>query len=178
MNAEKLIDLLKYHYRVKTITELATKINVGQPAISKWKNDNSYKLVLKKCKELGIYKDIHKMYTSSMDEFQEIVFNSVRYRILIKVLTEVNGFQNELLILINSIKDTEQIYNREELEELIKRYNINEIKLKELQVTTNKHRNNLISLIYTFDDMEINYICNNLLEFKEFIYEKIQKLPN
>lgn len=48
------------HYGVYTISELADKMGVGQPTISRWKlnKDKSIRVVQKKCKELGIYDKI------------------------------------------------------------------------------------------------------------------------
>jgi len=58
MNADELINKLLNYYRVHTISELSEKIGIGQPAISKWKINNSIKTIKKKCIELGIYNDI------------------------------------------------------------------------------------------------------------------------
>lgn len=58
MNAEELITKLLNYYKVYTISELSEKIGIGQPAISKWKINNSIKTIKKKCIELGIYNDI------------------------------------------------------------------------------------------------------------------------
>ena len=45
-------------YRAKGISDLAKKINMAQPTLSKWRINNSTELLKKKCKELGIYDDI------------------------------------------------------------------------------------------------------------------------
>jgi len=57
-NAEFLIDKLMNFYKVTTIQELAKKMEIGQPSISKWKINNSKNAIKKKCRELGIYKEI------------------------------------------------------------------------------------------------------------------------
>lgn len=54
MDAEELINKLMVYYNIETITELSTKLNVSQPTISKWKKNNSYNTILKKCKKLNI----------------------------------------------------------------------------------------------------------------------------
>jgi hypothetical protein len=46
------------YYNVNTISELAEIMKIGQPAISKWRNNNSINPVKKKCRELGIYDKI------------------------------------------------------------------------------------------------------------------------
>jgi transcriptional regulator with XRE-family HTH domain len=53
-----LIDRLMEYYNVNTISELAKKINIGQPAISKWKNNDAISAIKKKCLELNIYNEI------------------------------------------------------------------------------------------------------------------------
>lgn len=57
-NASFLIQKLMNFYDVDTISELAPNINVGQPAISKWKANNSISSIKRKCRELGIYNEI------------------------------------------------------------------------------------------------------------------------
>ena len=58
MNAEQLIDKLMAYYNVFSMHELSSKIGISQPAISKWKNNNSIVAIKKKCRELGIYNEI------------------------------------------------------------------------------------------------------------------------
>ncbi|MDD2653015.1 MAG: hypothetical protein PHX44_08200 [Sulfurimonas sp.] len=57
-DAEKLIDLLIKYYDVVSVSQLADKIDIGQPALSKWKKNNSVGAIKKKCRELGIYNEI------------------------------------------------------------------------------------------------------------------------
>ena len=56
--SEKLLDKLLDYYNVSTIYQLSDKISIGQPAISKWKKNNSVNAIKRKCRELGIYNDI------------------------------------------------------------------------------------------------------------------------
>ena len=58
MTAKILIDKLMEHYNINTISELAEILKIGQPAISKWKINNSITPIRKKCKEIGIYDKI------------------------------------------------------------------------------------------------------------------------
>ncbi|WP_323589020.1 hypothetical protein [Aliarcobacter butzleri] len=51
---EKIMD----YYEVHTITELSKILGIGQPAITKWKINNSILPIKKKCRELGIYNQI------------------------------------------------------------------------------------------------------------------------
>ncbi len=58
MNAEELITKIMEYYQVHTLSDLSKKLGVGQPAISKWKTNNSINTIKKRCRELGIYQDI------------------------------------------------------------------------------------------------------------------------
>lgn len=58
MSAEELIGKLMEYYEVHTISELSKILDIGQPAISKWKINNSVNAIKKKCRELGIYDEI------------------------------------------------------------------------------------------------------------------------
>ena len=58
MNAQELIERLMSYYNVFSMQELADKIGISQPAISKWKKTNSVLAIKKKCRELGIYNEI------------------------------------------------------------------------------------------------------------------------
>jgi len=55
---EESLDRLFSFYRVRTLSNLAEKMGVAQPTLSKWKHANSFSLLEKKCKELGIYEEI------------------------------------------------------------------------------------------------------------------------
>jgi len=60
--ASKIINKLMEYYNLHTISELAQAIKIGQPAISKWKNNNSINAIKKKCRELGIYDKVFDNY--------------------------------------------------------------------------------------------------------------------
>ncbi|MEV9499790.1 hypothetical protein [Aliarcobacter butzleri] len=76
MNAEQLIDKLMSYYNVFSMHELSSKIGISQPAISKWKNNNSIVAIKKKCRELGIYNEIFGDLNSNINNFQNSEFNS------------------------------------------------------------------------------------------------------
>ncbi|PRN01154.1 hypothetical protein [Aliarcobacter cryaerophilus] len=58
MNSEILINKLMTYFNVFSMHELATKLEISQPAISKWKKNNSVIAIKKRCRELGIYDEI------------------------------------------------------------------------------------------------------------------------
>jgi hypothetical protein len=72
IQAEDLIYKLYDYYNVSTISALAQKMNIGQPSISKWKSCNSINAIKKKCRELGIYKEIFKNTDCSQVVFEQI----------------------------------------------------------------------------------------------------------
>lgn len=57
-NANFLIDRMMKYYKVDTISDLATKMGIGQSAISKWRKNNSIRTIYKKCLKLGIADEI------------------------------------------------------------------------------------------------------------------------
>lgn len=65
MNAEQLIDKLMAYYNVFSMHELSSKIGISQPAISKWKINNSIVAIKKKCRELGIYNEIFEVQNTN-----------------------------------------------------------------------------------------------------------------
>lgn len=76
MDAEELINKLMVYYNIETITELSTKLNVSQPTISKWKKNNSYSTILKKCKKLNIIE--HILINNDADKYEDIITNSIK----------------------------------------------------------------------------------------------------
>ena len=58
MNADDLIEILMDYYNVSSNNELAIKLNMQPSSISSWKNKNSVNAIKKKCRELGIHKEI------------------------------------------------------------------------------------------------------------------------
>ena len=58
MEIKKIVDRLYDYYNIYTIQDLAKKMGISQPAISKWKSRNSVAPIERKCRELGIYNEI------------------------------------------------------------------------------------------------------------------------
>ncbi len=68
---EKIMD----YYEVHTITELSKILGIGQPAITKWKINNSILPIKKKCRELGIYNEIFGDLNSTINTFHNTNFS-------------------------------------------------------------------------------------------------------
>ena len=75
MNAEQLIDKLMAYYNVFSMHELSSKIGISQPAISKWKNNNSIVAIKKKCRELDIYNEIFGDLSKETNNFHNTNFS-------------------------------------------------------------------------------------------------------
>jgi len=70
--ASQIINKLMEYYNLHTISELAQEMKIGQPAISKWKNNNSINAIKKKCRELGIY---HKIFDTGNSNYEPEPFS-------------------------------------------------------------------------------------------------------
>ncbi|MFW3399245.1 hypothetical protein [Aliarcobacter butzleri] len=55
---ELIFDKLYSHFNVATITELAQRLDMSQPAVTNWLRRNSISAIKKRCRELGIYNEI------------------------------------------------------------------------------------------------------------------------
>jgi transcriptional regulator with XRE-family HTH domain len=75
LNAEQLIDKLMAYYNVFSMHELSSKIGISQPAISKWKNNNSIVAIKKKCRELDIYNEIFGDLSKETNNFHNTNFS-------------------------------------------------------------------------------------------------------
>lgn len=58
MTTEDILNKLFDYFKTNSISELAEKLEVSQPTVSKWKTRNSISAIKKKCRELGIYNEI------------------------------------------------------------------------------------------------------------------------
>ena len=63
-----LLKLFEY-YNVFSMHELAAKLDISQPAISKWKKNNSIMAIKKRCRELGIYNEIFGSFSENVLTF-------------------------------------------------------------------------------------------------------------
>ena len=63
------------YYNVFSMHELASKIGISQPAISKWKNNNSIVAIKKKCRELDIYNEIFGDLSKETNNFHNTNFS-------------------------------------------------------------------------------------------------------
>ena len=61
-NVENALERLYSFYNVANATELSKKINTSKKTISTWKIRNSINALKKKCKEIGIYKEIFENF--------------------------------------------------------------------------------------------------------------------
>lgn len=67
---DEILEKMLLFYDLDNMSQLADKIGVSQPTISKWKARNSILPIKKICKELGIYEEIFGDLVSSINSFQ------------------------------------------------------------------------------------------------------------
>lgn len=67
---DEILEKMLLFYDLDNMSQLADKIGVSQPTISKWKARNSILPIKKICKELGIYEEIFGDLVSSTNSFQ------------------------------------------------------------------------------------------------------------
>lgn len=72
MEINDIIDKLFDYFNVYSIQDLALKMNVSQPTVSKWKTRNSINAIKKKCRELGIYSEIFGDLNSNIQNIDTI----------------------------------------------------------------------------------------------------------
>ncbi|KLE02924.1 hypothetical protein [Aliarcobacter butzleri] len=143
MTASYLIDKIMNFYEVSTLTELSKKLDIGQPAITKWKKNNSIMAIKKKCRELGIYNDIFANIDS-------------------KILEDLNKEQQEEIK--NSI-DEDTMFHIQNLFTIAKKKNL----LKELK--TELSMMYLKYSIYSEDDLKENLSNSITFEASEIDFE-------
>ncbi len=64
---ELIFDKLYSYFNVATITELAQKLDMSQPAVTNWIRRNSISAIKKRCRELGIYNEIFEDFNSNIN---------------------------------------------------------------------------------------------------------------
>ena len=67
---EEILERLIDFYDLDNLTQLADKINVSQPTLSKWKARDSILPAKRICKELGIYDEIFSNLNSTKNDFR------------------------------------------------------------------------------------------------------------
>ncbi|WP_066351671.1 hypothetical protein [Aliarcobacter skirrowii] len=99
LTASNLIDKIMDYYRVSTFTELSNLINIGQPAITKWKKNNSINAIKKKCRELGIYNEIFSdSKISNKEEAEDKTTNDLsKYFIALQSVANATSKEDELI---------------------------------------------------------------------------------
>lgn len=172
MNIEIALERLLNFYNIKTLTQLADKLNTNQSTISGWRSRQAFGTLIEKVLQVDeqalfyIFNNELKN-DSNIKISDEVIINSIEFRIINKIRNEHSNFQEEIILLYQCFKENiEQTFKtRDDLVDLIKKYNIRIFGDKSQYMITEKHRNNVLSLLYSFDDIEINYICNNFQIF-------------
>ena len=168
--ATMIINKLMEYYNVQTISELAEIIKIGQPAISKWKNNNSINPIKKKCKELGIYNEIFdnldsKNNLSNCTDPYEIDKDDYYYKLNIKTINAPKDFDK--LMKNNNIIDIDNGTFSLFKEAYISSINIDDIKnfrihLMNFTFEFSNIKNNFNTYLKLEDNDQIDLITFNL----------------
>lgn len=168
--ATMIINKLMEYYNVQTISELAEIIKIGQPAISKWKNNNSINPIKKKCKELGIYNEIFdnldsKNNLSNCTDPYEIDKDDYYYKLNLKTINAPKDFDK--LIKNNNIIDIDNGTFSLLKEAYISSINIDDIKnfrihLMNFTFEFSNIKNNFNTYLKLEDNDQIDLITFNL----------------
>ncbi|MFA9240416.1 MAG: helix-turn-helix domain-containing protein [Candidatus Paceibacteria bacterium] len=180
MDIEIALEKLLNFYNIKTLTQLADKLNTNQSTISGWRSRQAFGTLIEKVLQVDeqalfyIFNN-ELINDSNLKISEEVLINSIEFRIINKMKTEYSNFQQEIILLNQCLKENieQNFRTRDDLVNLIKKYNIRIFTDTLQHMITEKHRNNVISFLYTFDDIEINYICNNLKNFITFLKDNI-----
>ncbi len=176
MNIEIALERLAIFYNTKTLTQLADKLNTNQSTISGWRSRQAFGTLIEKVLQVDeqalfyIFNNELNNDSCNSEISEELIINSIEFRIIKRIRTEYS-FQEEIILLYNCIKEnlTHTFKTRDDLVDLLKKYNIRIFGEKSQYMITEKHRNNVISLFYSFDDIEINFICSNFKIFKDIL---------
>lgn len=168
--ATMIINKLMEYYNVQTISELAEIIKIGQPAISKWKNNNSINPIKKKCKDLGIYNEIFdnldsKNNLSNCTDPYEIDKDDYYYKLNLKTINAPKDFDK--LMKNNNIIDIDNGTFSLLKEAYISSINIDDIKnfrihLMNFTFEFSNIKNNFNTYLKLEDNDQIDLITFNL----------------
>ena len=115
---ELIFDKLYSYFNVATITELAQKLDMSQPAVTNWIRRNSISAIKKRCRELGIYNEIFGDLNTNVNNIQNSNIN--------KVFDHSENSQSQDSININNSPLCEKItkMNQSIVSSFINAYNI------------------------------------------------------
>lgn len=178
MNVDEILIKMMKFYNVSTVSELSKEIGIGQPAISKWKKNNSVNAVFKKCNELGIYelifgenKNNDDKYTTINNKLCNFELPSLISLYFILNKTDINNYNSYNLYNIEKIEIKKNIFEfiKDELIEFKFDYKNDIFTTKNGRHKLNEDFNYLVS------KYEIDYIFENKELFKKSILFLIEK---
>ena len=177
MNVKLAIERLLDFYNIKTITELAEKLSTTQSIISGWKSRQAFGTLIEKVSQVDenalYYIFDNRNMNNNIENYisEDLIINSIKFRLLKKVQNESLKFQSEIFLLYKSINKIENttLNNREDLVKIVKAYNLRLITNAFKYVITEKNRNKCLSFMYSLDEVEIDFICKNITTFKNIL---------
>lgn len=159
MNAEQLIEQMKKHYKVSTISELANIIDVAQNTISSWISRDSIASIEKKCKEKEIYEKIFK------EKYEKVDNKNL----------EIENIIADLLIICDE-KEILRELQKIKIEKLIEKFEktSSNVIIKFLNITGPNRT--ILFMYYIAQLIEIDYE-SNIKNYKEFLKNEIDNFP-
>jgi hypothetical protein len=172
MGIDAIFEKLFAFYKVHNMADLASIFEVTPTAVTNWKKRNAVSAIKKKCRELGIYNDIFgnivaSSPTSIDSEDAEIIENSIRFRLEKKHNHTNSYFQNEILLIHNSLEQ-KNFTTRNQIVSLLETFRIPTLNTS---LMSEKHRKNAILFIMELTEKEIVWICENQNEFLSILWE-------
>jgi len=166
---EEIINKLFKYYDVTTIKELSTKIDIKKSTISNWKQRSAINPLRKKCKEIGIYKeifediDLHCSKTSRKDINVKLSLFNRRSLIYFYYIIKKHNFTNAYDYFSWNIKRDEENSFKTFISDFFIDFNNNNMALSFYREETNR----FIDLYLNVD--ELDYIFQNKEIFMQSI---------
>ena len=163
------MSLMRINYVRNEIKKLSTVIeNLIKNYDRDYKKfDSEYKSVKNVLEQKII--DVEKK--SDWETHADLIEEETTYLKPIENIKNLAQFQNELILFSEILSKIVSVYTREDLIQKIKSFNSHLCK----KVFLEKHKNNLLSLVYNFDILETQFIINNMNKFRDLIELNIKR---
>lgn len=95
---ESILQRLLDYFNLDNMSQLADKLSISQPTISKWKSRGSILPIKKKCRKLGIYNEIFSDSKISNKEAEDKTTNDLsKYFIALQSVASATNKEDELI---------------------------------------------------------------------------------
>jgi hypothetical protein len=163
-----LIDNIFYklydYFDVSSDVELAKKLNVSQPAISKWRTRNSVNAIQKKCRQLGIYNNIFGEIEQVEDHHEEL-----------NALDRIDTYVADLRLMLgdNALEvELKKLY----INNILKKFHQQETALQQIMHISWEYDRPYLFTYYIFMIIQAKFednLVQNIIDYKEFLKDVI-----